>query len=203
MSVRVKICGVTRIADAECAIGLGADIIGLNFYPLSPRSLSLEQALQMRAAIGDRCQVAGVFVNADRAYIEEHLEALRLDWIQFHGDEPDDALRGWPVKVIRALRLKAAAAPSALVHTSAEYLLIDTFHPGLFGGTGQALSLDGLKDADLSKVFLSGGLAPDSVADVAALAPFCLDVASGVESAPGIKDPDKLRSFIANAKSAR
>ena len=203
MSVRVKICGVTRVADAQCAIALGADIIGLNFYPPSPRSLSLERARELRAAIGDRCQVAGVFVNAERAYIEERLDALQLDWIQFHGDEPDEALRGWPVKVIRALRLKAAATPSAIVRGSADYVLIDTAHPGLFGGTGQVQSLAGLKDADLGRVFLSGGLTAENVAIAAALEPFGVDVASGVESAPGIKDADKLRSFISNAKSAR
>ncbi len=203
MSVRVKICGVTRVADAECAITLGADIIGLNFYPPSPRALSLERARELRAAIGDRCQVAGVFVNAERGYIAERLDALRLDWLQFHGDEPDDALRGWPVKVIRALRLRAAATPAALARGSADYVLVDTFHPGLFGGTGQAQPLSGLEDTDLSRVFLSGGLTADNVAAAVALAPFGVDVASGVESAPGIKDAGKLRSFIANAKSAR
>jgi phosphoribosylanthranilate isomerase len=204
VSVRVKICGVTRVADAEYAITLGADIIGLNFYPPSPRALSLERARELRAAIGDRCQVAGVFVNAERSYIAERLDALRLDWLQFHGDEPDDALRGWPVKVIRALRLRAAAAtPAALARGSADYVLVDTFHPGLFGGTGQAQPLSGLEAANLSRVFLSGGLTADNVAAAVALAPFGVDVASGVESAPGIKDAGKLRSFIANAKSAR
>lgn len=203
MSVRVKICGVTRIEDAECAITAGADIIGLNFYPPSPRSLSLARAHELRAAIGDRCEVAGVFVNAERAYIEERRVTLRLDWLQFHGDEPDDALRGWPVRVIRALRLRVPATPAALMRGSADYVLVDTFHPGLFGGTGQAHPLTGLEHADLSRVILAGGLTAGNVAIAAALAPFGVDVASGVESAPGIKDPGKLRSFIANAKSAR
>lgn len=201
MTVRVKICGVTRAEDAECAITFGADIIGLNFYPPSPRSLSLERARALRAVIGARCQVAGVFVNAGRAYIAERLDALSLDWLQFHGDEPEEALRGWPVPVIRARRLQAAATPAALARGSADYVLIDTFHPELFGGTGRAHPLTGLKDADLSRVFLSGGLAPENVALAAALRPFAVDVASGVEAAPGIKDEDKLRSFIANAKS--
>jgi phosphoribosylanthranilate isomerase len=203
MSVRVKICGVTRVADVESAITLGADIIGLNFYAPSPRAVNLECALELRAAIGGRCEVAGVFVNADRAYIEERRAALRLDWLQFHGGEPDEALRGWPARVIRALRLKAAATPAALARGSADYVLVDTFHPDLFGGTGQALSLDGLKEADLSRIFLSGGLTAANVACAVTLAPFGVDVASGVESAPGIKDAGKLRSFITNAKSAR
>jgi phosphoribosylanthranilate isomerase len=203
MSMQVKICGVTRIEDAESAITLGADIIGLNFYSPSPRSLTFTQARELRAAIGNRCQVAGVFVNASRPYIAERLADLRLDWIQFHGDEPDEALRGWPVKVIRALRLKGAAAPEALICGSADYLLLDTFHPDRFGGTGRERSLVDLERAELSRVFLSGGLNAANVATAAALHPFGVDVASGVESAPGIKDPDKLRDFITNAKSAR
>ena len=106
MTVKVKICGVTRQEDAELAIGFGADIIGLNFYPLSPRSLTLEQARAIRLVISNRCEVVGVFVNAARSYVEHRVRELDLDYLQFHGDEDDDALLGWPLKVIRALRLE-------------------------------------------------------------------------------------------------
>ena len=115
MSVRVKICGVTRVADAECAITLGADMIGLNFYPPSPRcadSRTRARECAPRSAIAVRSRAFSSMPSA--SYIAERLDALRLDWLQFHGDEPDDALRGWPVKVIRALRLRAAATPAAL-----------------------------------------------------------------------------------------
>ena len=202
MTVRVKICGVTRVEDALCAVALGADLIGLNFYPPSPRAISLDRAIEIRDALGNRCELAGVFVNADRGYIEARRAALKLDFLQFHGDEDDAALRGWPVKVIRALRLNDDADFSALADSSADYFLIDSFHPGLYGGTGRARSLDGLAKYDLSRVFISGGLAPDNVAAAVKLRPFGVDVASGVESAPGIKDPARLRSFIANANSA-
>ena len=203
MSVRVKICGITCVEDAAHAIACGADIIGLNFYPPSPRALTLDRARVIRDAIGSRCLVAGVFVNATRECITEHLQTLRLDLLQFHGDENDDALRGWPVGVIRALRLKEASTPPSLTAGGADYTLVDTFHPGLFGGTGQARSFDGFDRYDLSRVFLSGGLSVDNVAAAARLRPYAVDVASGVESAPGIKDPVKLRSFITTAKSAR
>src|SRR5579863_1268871 len=186
MTVRIKICGITRVEDARCAVELGADVIGLNFYPPSPRALSLEQAQAIREAIGSRCEIAGVFVNAPRAYIAERLSALRLDLLQFHGDEDETALRGWPVKVIRALRLKDGVAPDARPH----------------GGAGRARPLDAFAGYDLSRVYISGGLAPDNVAAAARLKPFGVDVASGVESAPGIKDAARMRSFIANAKSA-
>jgi phosphoribosylanthranilate isomerase len=201
MTVRVKICGITSIEDADAAISCGVDIIGLNFYPPSPRSLSMDRALDIRRRIGNRCEVAGVFVNAERRMIEEHRRELALDYIQFHGDEDDAALTGWPAKVIRVLRLKDETSRAGSVG-SADYILLDTFHPDLFGGTGKSRALDGLSGMDLQRVIISGGLSPENVMQAAALKPFAVDVASGVESAPGIKDPAKVRSFIANAKSA-
>jgi phosphoribosylanthranilate isomerase len=152
--------------------------------------------------IGNRCEVAGVFVNADRSYIEQRMRELRLDYLQFHGDEDDEALAGWPLKIIRALRLGRIASDDPIRSCKADYLLLDTWHPHLFGGTGQARSLEGLSGRALDRIFLSGGLNPDNVAQAAVLRPYAVDVASGVESAPGIKDPVKLRSFILNAKSA-
>jgi phosphoribosylanthranilate isomerase len=203
MSVRIKICGITRVEDALAAVALGADMIGLNFYPPSPRSLTLEHAQEIRRAIGRRCEVVGIFVNAEREYIAERLGALGLDLIQFHGDEDEAALAGWPVRVIRAIRLKDEPPAELIARTQADYVLLDTFHPQLFGGTGKTRQLDGLKGLELSRIFISGGLTPENVAEAAALRPYAVDVASGVESAPGIKDPLKLRSFIVNAKSTR
>jgi phosphoribosylanthranilate isomerase len=203
MSVRVKICGVTRVEDAELAIALGADIIGLNFYPASPRALTLEAAQKIRSVVANRCAVAGVFVNAARDHIEEHRRALALDLIQFHGGEDDAAFAGWPVKVIRALRLRDENPAELIAHSRADYVLLDTFDPKLFGGTGKPHALDALVGLNLTRVIISGGLTPDNVAAAAALNPYAVDVASGVESAPGIKDHAKLRSFIVNAKSSR
>jgi len=203
MSVRIKICGITRVEDALAAVALGADMIGLNFYPPSPRSLTLEHAQEIRHAIGRRCEVVGVFVNADREYIAERLGALRLDLLQFHGDEDEAALAHWPVRTIRAVRLRGEPPADLITRTRADYVLLDTFHPQLFGGTGKTCQLDGLKDLDLSRIFISGGLTPENVAEAAALRPYAVDVASGVESAPGIKDRLKLRSFIVNAKPTR
>jgi phosphoribosylanthranilate isomerase len=187
------------------AVGLGADFIGLNFYPPSPRCLTIESAVEIARIVKGRARLVGVFVNAARAYVTERLESLQLDLLQFHGDEDDDALRGWPVPVIRALRLRSDAALDAidLGAIKADFVLIDTFHPQLFGGTGQARRLDALGALDLSRVFVSGGLAPDNVAEAAASNPYALDVASGVEAAPGIKDAGKLESFVANARSPK
>jgi phosphoribosylanthranilate isomerase len=207
MAVRIKVCGITRCEDAELAVGLGADYIGLNFYPPSPRCLTIEPAAAIAHRVQKRARLVGVFVNAARAYIEERLDSLGLDLLQFHGDEDDDALAGWPVPVIRALRLRSDAALDAIKigisAIKADFILIDTFHPQLFGGTGQTRRLDALCALDLSRVFVSGGLTPDNVAKAATLNPYAVDVASGVESAPGIKDPGKLGSFIANARSSK
>ena len=203
MKVNVKICGITRAEDARAAAEFGADLLGLNFYAPSPRSVTLERAREIRDAIDGRHQVVGVFVNASRGYIEERVHDLRLDFLQFHGDEPDSMMKGWPVPVIRALRLQAGAKFDPHRDFAADYVLLDTFHPALYGGTGRGRPLSDLRGLDLSHVFISGGLTPDDVGEAAALAPYAVDVASGVESAPGIKDHHKLRRFIENAKSAR
>ena len=201
MSVRVKICGVTTPEDAKLAIACGADLIGLNFYPPSPRYVDRESASKIREAIGANAVVVGLFVNAAREHIEECRRELGLDMIQFHGDEDESAITGWPVKVIRAMRVKQGT-PEEEYETRADYRLLDTFHPGLYGGTGQRLAAAWLGTADLSRTILAGGLTPENVAEAAALKPYAVDVAGGVESAPGAKDPAKLRSFIANAKSS-
>ena len=203
MSVKVKICGITRIEDALAAIDFGADMIGVNFYAPSPRAISLDRAREIREAVPEAHKVVGVFVNAARELIVDCLEQLRLDLLQFHGDEADSFLDGWPVPVIRARRLKSGEEFRPAQNASSIYTLLDTFHPGLYGGTGAKRPLSDLRGRDLTRVFISGGLDPDNVREAADLLPYAVDVASGVESAPGIKDHDKLRRFIRNAKSAR
>jgi phosphoribosylanthranilate isomerase len=203
MTVKVKICGITRVEDARAAIAFGADLIGLNFYAPSPRSISLQRAKEIRASMNGSPRAVGVFVNASREFVTECLDALKLDMIQFHGDEPPEFLDGWPVPIIRAIRLKDGERFDPSAYASSIYTLLDTFHPGLYGGTGAKRPLTDLRGLDLSRAFISGGLNPDNVREAAELHPYAVDVASGVESAPGIKDRDKLRRFIRNAKSAR
>jgi phosphoribosylanthranilate isomerase len=203
MTVRVKICGVTSVEDAEAAIVAGADLIGLNFYRPSPRYLDRASACAIRQVIGHRAQVVGVFVNEARAMIRDCARELGLDMLQFHGDEQESASCGWALPVIRGLRVRTGEARAAISRTYADYILLDTFNSALYGGSGVARPLEELEHLDLSRVFLSGGLNAATVANAAALGPYAVDAASGVESAPGIKDHFKLRSFVANAKSAR
>ena len=203
MTVRVKICGVTCVEDADAAIEAGAELIGLNFYPPSPRCIAFDDAARIRESIGNRARVVGVFVNAERAHIAQHVHDLRLDLLQFHGDEDDSALAGWNIPVIRAMRVRGGEAGAAIARARADYILLDTFHPSLYGGSGVSRPLDDLDGLDLSRVIISGGLNPANVARAAALHPYAVDAASGVEASPGAKDHLKLRSFVANAKSAR
>ncbi|MGH7925371.1 MAG: phosphoribosylanthranilate isomerase [Candidatus Binatus sp.] len=202
MTVRVKICGVTRVEDALAAIAAGADMIGLNFYAKTPRYIDIDRAREIRAAVGSRATVVGVFVNAERFYIFERLRAASLDMIQFSGDEDDAALAGWSVPSIVTRRLKPGEASSATSHRS-DYVLLDAFDAKLLGGTGSRIPLDLLRAVDLSRAFVAGGLNPDNVAEVAALGPYAVDCASGVESSPGVKDHQKIRSFVNNAKRSR
>lgn len=199
----IKICGLTRVEDAVLAAELGADFIGLNFHPPSPRYVELGRAVAIREAVAGRCRVVGVFVNAERDFIAARITALHLDLIQFHGDEDEAALEGWTVPTIRALRLKPNENGASFPPTRADYRLLDRFHPELFGGTGRRLPLEAFGGGDLSRVFISGGLTPENVAEAMALKPYAVDVASGVESAPGVKHDGKLRSFFRNAKSSR
>ena len=202
MTVRVKICGITRVEDARAAIAAGADMIGLSFYAKTPRFVDVDRAREIREAVGARATVVGVFVNASRTYIEDRLRAVSLDMIQFSGDEDDAALAGWPVPSIVARRLRVGDMSSVTVRRT-DYVLYDAFDAKLFGGTGNRISLDQLRLVDLSRAFIAGGLNPDNVAEVAALEPYAIDCASGVESSPGVKDHDKLRSFVNNAKRSR
>ncbi len=207
MSVRVKICGVTRVEDAVAAAEAGADLLGLNFYAKSPRGVTLARALEIRRAVQGRVKLVGVFVNASRREIIEIADALKLDFVQLHGDEPEDHLAGAGLAVIRALRLKPGTSAEdfkkMLERTRADLVILDSYASSLYGGTGTALEPGALARFDLERAFVAGGLRPETVANAARLNPYGVDVASGVESAPGIKDYQKLRSFIANAKSAR
>jgi len=200
MTVRVKICGITRVEDACAAIEAGADMIGLNFYAKTPRFVEVGRAREIREAVGACATIVGVFVNASRAYIDERVRAASLDMIQFSGDEDDALVAGWPVPSIVTRRLKPG---ESVTPHRADYVLFDAFDAKLLGGTGIRLSLDLLRAVDLSRAFVAGGLNPDNVAAVAALEPYAVDCASGVESSPGVKDHDKLRSFVNNAKRSR
>jgi phosphoribosylanthranilate isomerase len=223
---RVKICGVTNVEDAITAVEAGADAIGLNFYEKSPRFLTRVASEPLIQELGDaNVDRVGVFVNSSIVDIDSIARWTGLSAIQLHGDEgadvvahfarprtPHDAY-GWCV--IRARRMDdrgvAAIATDLRECLSAGWppaaVLVDAATPGRYGGTGETVSWVGLADhkrwlAD-TPLILAGGLTPDNVAEaIRIVRPAAVDVASGVESAPGKKDPAKVRDFVANALGA-
>jgi phosphoribosylanthranilate isomerase len=202
--VRVKICGVTSAADARLAIGAGADMIGLNFFAGSKRAVDVERAREIGDAIGDSAGRVGVFVNATRDEIAAIVDALELDAIQLHGDEPPELARGWDVPVIRALHLAAAEdAERALERETAQFFLCEGATGPAYGGVGAGFDWSFARPIPPSRLIVAGGLSPENVARaVRELRPFAVDVASGVESSPGRKDAAKVAAFIEHAKAA-
>jgi phosphoribosylanthranilate isomerase len=200
---RVKICGVTRLADALQAARAGADAIGLNFYPGSPRRVSLETAAAIAAALPAGVCTVGIFVDAPRDEIAAVAERVGLDAIQFHGDESPELCGGWSRKTIKAVRVDGPQALAAAAAYPVDYLLADAHVAGQPGGTGRRVPFEWLVGVPSERLILAGGLTPETVAAaVRAVHPAAVDVASGVESAPGIKDPEKVERFIANARTA-
>jgi phosphoribosylanthranilate isomerase len=210
-AVEVKICGITRVEDALAAVGAGAAMLGLNFYPGSPRCVTLQKAMEIAAAVGAPVKLVGVFVNMDVAAVLRVARAVPLDAVQLHGDESpgDCALAAAEFEVIRALKAGAGfSVARAAEFTSCRGLLLDT--PTLaHGGSGETFRWDGVDwpgvrlAAPFAKLFLAGGLCAANVAEaIAAAHPDAVDVCSGVESAKGIKSAEKMLEFVAAVRAA-
>lgn len=214
----VKICGITTLDDAREAAAAGADMLGLNFFPKSPRYLAPEAARDLatalRAELGENCPVlVGLFVNEGVGTISTTMEKVGLNFAQLSGDESADVLRelrGIAYKSIRPRTLAEAlddAAYFALPNDARiPQVLVDAYHPQLYGGTGEQASADvavAVRERN-PRMMLAGGLTPENVAArVAAIQPWGVDAASGVEGdTPGRKDAAKVRAFVAAAKSA-
>ena len=200
--MRVKICGITRPEDAELAESAGADAIGLVFAPNSKRLITLERAAAIAERVGPLITRVGVFVDAPLEQVLAAVHHLRLGAVQLHGSE--DSVYAAAVRketrVIRAVSFRPGLPLEGLVHFPADALLVDGLRPGS-GETfdwSQASSLTGAPH-----LILAGGLAPENVAaGIRALRPYAVDVASGVEASPGIKDPEKVAAFVRNARAA-
>jgi phosphoribosylanthranilate isomerase len=197
--VRVKLCGMTRAEDARAAAALGADAVGLVFHPPSPRAVDAEQAAAVLEALPPFVARVGVFVNPEPDALRAVLGRVALDVIQFHGDEPPElcAAAGPPWIKAVAMRGREDAEDAARRYAGAAALLLDTHSVERRGGTGQTFDWS-LVPRDLGlPVLLAGGLDPANVAAaVRAVRPYAVDAASGVESAPGIKDHGKMQAFI-------
>ena len=212
---QIKICGVHSVEDARVVEECGADAVGLNFYPPSPRCVDEQVAQDICAAIPSRISKVGVFVNEPVAAIRRRVHELTLDYVQLHGDEPAEtvvALR--PILVIQAIRWDGATSSIEQylvqcqqlgVHPAA--ILLDALHPQKYGGTGKTIkwtNVHHVRDRLGSvPLILAGGLDPSNVATaIATVKPAAVDVASGVEGEPGCKDQSKVLAFVRAARSA-
>jgi phosphoribosylanthranilate isomerase len=200
---RVKICGLTRGADARAAAELGADAIGLVFYAPSPRAVEIEQARRLAGCLPPFVTSVGLFVDADPAQVRGVLGRVPLDLLQFHGDEPPDYCAAFGRPWIKAIRVRPEIDLHALAarYADAAGLLLDTYDPSAPGGTGRRFDWD-LIPRDLDKpVILAGGLDADNVAEaVRRVRPYGVDVSGGVEAAKGIKDRAKMAAFLKGVK---
>ncbi|MBB3046252.1 phosphoribosylanthranilate isomerase [Litorivivens lipolytica] len=197
--VRVKICGITRVDDAIAAERAGADAIGLVFYPPSSRNVVPEPAAEIAAVLGAFTTTVGLFVNPEPAEVERVLASVRLDRLQFHGDESEDFCRQFGIPYLKALRTRPGADLAALAadYSSACGILLDSYKPGVAGGTGETFDWSLIPESLRSSIILAGGLNPDNVAAaIQQVRPAAVDVSGGVESAPGIKSEDRIRAFI-------
>jgi phosphoribosylanthranilate isomerase len=207
--MKVKVCGITRGEDAELAVGLGAWAIGFLLWPRSKRYVDPAVAAGISRALQRRVERVGVFVNQPLDEIERLADTLALSYVQLHGDEGPSfcaaVAQRTGAKVIKALRVSHGADLRDLDRYHTDLHLLDTAVPGLRGGSGQAWDWS-LAAQRRSKIpfLLSGGLTPENVAEgIAAVHPWGVDVASGVESEPGVKDPAKLRAFFDAIGDAR
>jgi phosphoribosylanthranilate isomerase len=199
--VRIKICGITNLEDARLAADLGAQALGFNFYPLSPRKVDPEAARAIIAQLPPLVLSVGVFVDEDAGVVRDLAARVGLDWVQLHGQESPEYCRSLGRRVIKAFRIKDAASLAflAVYQGAAQALLLDTYRTGQVGGTGETFDWQLARRAhEYGRIILAGGLTPENVAQAIKIAQSqAVDVASGVEAAPGKKDPEKLRKFIA------
>lgn len=203
--VKVKICGITNLEDARAALDIGADILGFNFYPQSPRYITPEDAAKIIGALPAFIDVAGVFVNATVDEINETISTCYLDWIQLHGDETPEFCESFltlNVKTMKALRVRDHSDIDKAEEFYTDAILLDAFDPARYGGTG--ITFDWNIVGHIGKrVFLAGGINPDNAVKAIELGVYGIDICSGVESEPGKKDHEKMKQLFENIQHLR
>ena len=203
---RVKICGITRVEDALSAVNAGADAIGLVFYAPSPRCVSIAQAQAIVNAIPPFVSVVGLFVNATNDEIHSVLSQVRLDIVQFHGDETPAQCAQINLPYYKAIRVKPDTnlLQYAIDFKAAKALLLDTYSEQAYGGTGHTFDWNLIPKNLFKPIVLAGGLdASNVVAAIEQVQPYAVDVSGGVELSKGIKDAAKIAAFMQGVSNAR
>jgi phosphoribosylanthranilate isomerase len=206
---RIKICGFCSTEEAVFAAELGCDAIGLNFFEKSPRSVSIERAAEICSALPAFVNKVALFVNPNEQLVEEVLNNVQVDTLQFHGNEHADYCKQFGQTYLKAVSVKASDSPETLEqifddYSSASSILLDSFDQDLFGGTGTSFDWSKIPEAQRSRVILAGGLNPENVEDaIKQIQPYGVDVSSGVEGVDsegkplkGKKDSELMKSFI-------
>jgi phosphoribosylanthranilate isomerase len=207
-ATRTKFCGLTDPADADAAVAAGAWALGMVLWPGSPRRCRPVVAAEIAAAHRRHVQIAGVFVNATLDEVTRAADEIGLTLLQFHGDEGPvfcgEAARRTGCRVIKAARVRSGADIQALSAFHTDFHLLDSYRKGVPGGTGETFAWELARSHPTNvPLILSGGLTPENVSDaIAFVRPYAVDVASGVEAAPGRKDHDRLRAFAAAVSAA-
>jgi phosphoribosylanthranilate isomerase len=205
MRTRAKICGITRPQDAHAAIKYGADAIGMVFYDPSPRAVTIEQANEVVASLSPFVTVVGLFVNEERDRIAEILSEVRIDLLQFHGDETPEQCAGHGRPYIKAIRMREGVDLKAELnrYSQSEGLLLDTYRKGIPGGTGDSFDWDLVPAEIAGSITLAGGLDSENIAQaIREVQPYAVDVSGGVEREKGIKDEQKIAAFMRGVESA-
>lgn len=203
MTVRVKICGITNAADAHRAVEYGADALGFVFHADSPRRVSVAMTRRIVESLPPFVTAVGVFVNETIDRVREIRQQAGLDLVQLHGDESPETVSALGPSVIKAIRIQGMESFARLAAYAPRAFLLDAHSDAAYGGTGLKFDWDLAQWVEDVPVILAGGLTPENVAEaVGAVRPYGVDVSSGVEAEPGIKDPARLKAFIANAKAA-
>ena len=203
--VKVKICGLTNYEDAAAAIDMGADLLGFNFYPKSPRYIEPAKAAKIISKLPAFTDIVGVFVNEPIEKIQEVKEQCQLDWVQLHGDEDPEfckEFRSDNVKIMKAIRVKDQRDVERAESFFTDAILLDAFDPKKYGGTG--ISFDWNIIGHIGKrIFLAGGIKPDNAAKAVELGVYGIDVCSGIEIRPGKKDKRLMKKLFENIRHLR
>lgn len=205
---RIKFCGITRLEDAQLAAEAGAWALGTILWPGSRRHCDPAEAARIVSALRRQVEIAGVFVNQPLEEVCGLAEGIGLSLVQLHGDEGpsycSEVARRTGAKIIKAARIAAGSDVQAMEAFHTDFHLLDTHRPGSFGGTGETFDWELVRLRRTTvPLILSGGMTPGNVADaIAATRPFAVDVASGTEASPGVKDPEKLRAFAEAVQAA-
>ncbi|GAB3057167.1 phosphoribosylanthranilate isomerase [Simiduia litorea] len=200
---RVKVCGLTSVDNALAVEACGVDAIGLVFYPPSPRSVHIDTAANIAAALGPLTHKVGLFVNADAVSVEQVLARVDLSVLQFHGDEPDSYCRQFRRPFFKALRMQDGLdiATVMAAYPSASGFLLDAYKKGVPGGTGESFDWARVPKSCAHHLLLAGGLTPSNVgAAIEQTGVYGVDVSGGVESGPGVKNIDLVRALIAQVQ---